>query len=123
MLRARARDADVVRLLEGVVADQVRRDLARERHDRNRVHHRVLQRGDEIGRRGPGRHETHTHLAGRARVALGRVAGGGLLTDEDVTQTLEVVEDVVDRKHGAAGQAEDRVHALTLETLEHHPSP
>ena len=51
------------------------------------------------------------------------MAGGGLLADEDVTQTFEVVENVVDRKDGAAGQPEDRIHALALETFEHHPRP
>ena len=123
VLRAGPGDPDVVRLLERVVADARRRHLPRERDDGNRVHHRVLQRGHEVGRGRPRGHQTDTDLPRRARVAFGRMAGGGLLADEDVTQTFEVVENVVDRKDGAARQAEDRIHALALETFEHHPRP
>src|SRR5204862_4454099 len=87
VLRAGPGDPDVVRLLERVVADARRRHLPRERDDGNRVHHRVLQRGHEVGRGRPRGHQTDTDLPRRARVAFGRMAGGGLLADEDVTQT------------------------------------
>src|SRR5207247_5131240 len=52
-----------------------------------------------------------------AGVALCRVPGGRFLADQDVANPFEVVQDVVDRQHGAAGKAEDDVHALTLQTL------
>ena len=123
VLGGRARDADVIGLLEGVVADQVRGHLPGERDDRDRVHEGVLQRGHEIGAGGPRRHQAHAHLAGRPRVALGGVAGGRLLADEDVAQPLEVVQRVVDRQHGAAGQAEDEVDTLALQTLQHDSRP
>ena len=46
-------DPDVVRLLEGVVADEVRGHLPGEGDDRDGVHHRVLQRGHQIRGGGP----------------------------------------------------------------------
>src|SRR5581483_4020488 len=46
-------------------------------------------------------------LPGRARVAFRRVPGGGLLAHQDVAETLEVVQGVVDRQHRAARQTED----------------
>jgi hypothetical protein len=46
-----SRDADVVGFLERVVADQVRRHLAGERDQWDRIHEGVLQRGHQIGRR------------------------------------------------------------------------
>ena len=116
-----ARDADVVGLLEGVVADQVRRHLAREGDDRDRVHERVLQRRHEVGRRRTRGDQADAGPAGRPGVALGRVPGGRLLADEDVAYALEVVQDVVDRQHGPAGQAEDEVHAFALQALEQYP--
>ena len=77
---------------------------------------RFVQAGPDVTRHTP-------TLPGRARVALGRVAGRRLLADQDVAQPLEVVQRVVDRQHGAAGQAEDDVDAFPLQTLQHDPRP
>src|SRR5262249_37054338 len=49
--------------------------------------------------------------------------GGRLLADQDVAQPLEVVQRVVDRQHGAAGQAEDDLHALALQALQNDSRP
>ena len=53
VLCAGPRDAGRVGFLESVIADQVRRDLAGQADDRHRVHQRVGQAGDRIGRAGP----------------------------------------------------------------------
>ena len=50
VLDDRHRDAVDVRLLEGVGADQVRRHLAGDAHDRRRVQVGVGDRGDQVGR-------------------------------------------------------------------------
>ena len=50
VLRDRQRDADDVGLLEGVLAEQRARDVAGDRHHRDRVHHRRGQAGDEVDR-------------------------------------------------------------------------
>ncbi|TPW01616.1 MAG: hypothetical protein FD129_3330 [bacterium] len=121
MLGAGARDPDVVGLLEGVVADQVGGDLSGEGDDRDGVHVGVLERGDEVRRGGPGRHEAHAHLARRARVALGSVTRRRFLTNEDVAQPGEVIQGVVDRQHRPARQPEHHVHSLPLQTLQKDP--
>ena len=61
---------------------------------------RFVAAGPEVTRQTP-------DLARRARVAFGRMARRGLLPHEDVANALKVVEDVVDRQHRPAGQAED----------------
>ena len=57
-------------------------------------------------------------LPGRLGVALGGVAAAGLVADEDVTDAA-ADERVVGREVGAAGQAEDDVHALRLQAFHH----
>jgi hypothetical protein len=53
VLDDRERDADGIRLLEGVGADQIRAHLARDRDHRGRIHPRVGNRRDEVRRTGP----------------------------------------------------------------------
>src|SRR6202022_3954677 len=115
------RDADVVRLLEGVIADQVRGHLSGEGDDGDRVHEGVLERRHQIGRRGSRGDQAPPPLAGGARVALGRVPGGRFLAYQDVTETLEVVQGVVDRQYRPPGQTEHDVHAFTLQRLQRDP--
>ena len=121
VLGRRARDADIVRFLERVVADQVRRHLPGERDDGDRVHQRILERGDQVRGGGSGRDEADADLARRARVALRRMARRGLLPHEDVANALKVVEDVVDRQHRPAGQAKDEVDPFPLQALQQNP--
>ena len=102
VLGGRASDADVVGLLERVVADRGGGHLPGEGHDRNRVHQGVLERGDQVGRGRPGGDEADADPAGCPRVPFRRVPGGGLLADQDVAQALEVVQGVVDRQDRAA---------------------
>ena len=77
---------------------------------------RLVAAGPEVTRQTP-------TLPGGPRVALGGVAGGRLLADQDVAQALEVVEHVVDRQHGAAGQAEDEVDAFALQSTPARSAP
>ena len=84
--------------------------------DRDRVHHRVADRRDEVGRAGTARADRHADLAGRLRVALRGVAAARLVADEDVVDS-SVVEGVVGGEVGAAGQAEYDINTLSLETF------
>ena len=88
---------------------------------RDRVHQRVLERGHQVGGGGPGGDEADADLAGRPRVALRRMPGGGLLAHQDVADALEVVQGVVDRQHRAARQTEDEIHPFPLQALQHDP--
>ncbi len=114
VLGARAGDPDGVALLERVGADRCGRDLTGDRHHRHRVHVRVHQRGDEVGRGRTGGHHRDARLAGHVRVALGHVAGALLVTHEHVTD-LAVHQRVVGGQDAAAGVAEDQFDVLVLE--------
>ena len=66
-------DAGGVSFLERIIADQVRRHLAGEADDGDRVHQRVGQARHRIGRTGAGGHQHDANFAGGARITLRRV--------------------------------------------------
>ncbi len=84
MLGERQRHAHDVGLLEGVLAHRRTTDLARDRHERHRVHLRRGEPRDEVGRPRPARGHAHPYPARRPGVAVGRVRSGLLVADEDV---------------------------------------
>ena len=101
VLDARPGDADDVGLLEGVVADQLRRHLAGEDHERDRVHVRRGDPGDGVGRAGAGGDQRHSRPSRGAGVAVGRVHAPLLVADEEVLQRAGE-EHVVDAEDHAA---------------------
>ena len=110
------RGAEDVGLLEAVGADQLGADLAGDEDGRDRVHHRVGDRGDQVGRAGPGGGEGDPDPAGGLGVALGGVAAALLVADLDVAE-VGVDERVVGRQVGPAGDPEDVLDALGLEAF------
>jgi len=120
VLGARPCDADGVAFLECVVADQMRRHLPSEHDDRNRIHQRVGEAGDGIGRARPRGDEYRAHLAGRPRIALGSVHRALLVAHEDVPELVLLEQRVIDRQHRAAGIAENVLDALIEQRLDHH---
>ena len=120
VLRAVARDADRVAFLEGVRADEVRRHLAGDADDRDRIHHRVGEAGHRVGRAGAGGHEDDADLARGAGVAFRRMDRPLLVAHEDVLHLLLVEERVVDGQHGPARIAEDVLDPLILQGADHH---
>jgi len=106
-----------VRLLKGVTADGGGAHLARDGDQRSRVHLCVLEGCDEVGCPWPGGGHSHTHPAGRHRVALGHMAGTLLMTGQHVTYRA-VEQRVVGGENRPARNTEDRLHALVLEALE-----
>jgi len=112
MLGAGPRDAGSIGFLEGVVADQMRRHLARQADDRNRIHQRVGEPGDRICRTGTARHQHHADPAGRARIALGRMDSALLVTHQDVAQRILFEQRIVNRQDRAAWIAENDLDAL-----------
>lgn len=109
VLGDRHRDADDVRLLEGVRADRRGGDLAGDRDQRDGVHVGVGDRGDQVGGAGARGGHADADLAGGLRVAGGGVSGALLVTDQHMTDPGGVHHRVVRRKDGAAGDAEYRV--------------
>jgi len=120
MLRTGARDASGVSLLKGVIADQMCRDLAGQTDNRDRIHQRIGQAGDGIGRPGPRCDKHHAGLAGRAGIALGSVNRRLLVTHQDVLDLVVLEERIIDRQHGATGVAEHNLDALILERLQQY---
>jgi len=117
VLGDRQRDALDVRLLEGVRADRGPRHLAGDRDDRHRVHVRVGDRGDQVGRARTGGRHADADLAGHHRVPLGRVPRALLVADEDVAYVLGVVERVVGGEDRSTRDTEDGLRTHLLEGL------
>ena len=88
VLGAGPRDADGVALLEGVVADQMRRHLAGDADDGDGIHQRVGEARDGVGGTRTRRDEHDADLAGGARIAFGGMHRAAFLADEDVACTL-----------------------------------
>ena len=103
-------------LLVRVTAVVVRRDVAGDDDHRNRV-----ERGIGHARRGVREPraevaEHHAHLAGRARVAIGRVRGELLVPRRDEPD-LALLERVEHPDHRVAAESEDDLDADPLEVL------
>ena len=120
MLGAGAGDADGVRLLKAIRADHEGRHLSGQYDKRDRIHQRVGQAGDRIGRAGAGGHQHDAGAAGRTGIALGHVDRALFVAHKDVANVVLLEDLVIDRQHGAAGIAEDHLDALILERLNHH---
>jgi hypothetical protein len=114
VLDDRQRHPGDVGLLEAVGADQVGADLPGDEDGRNRIHHRVGDRRDQVGRARARSRKRDADPAGGLCVALRHVAAALLVAGLDVLE-LGVVERVVGRQVGAAGDSEDVLDALGLQ--------
>jgi hypothetical protein len=124
VLGAGPSDADGVAFLEGVVADQMSRHLAGDDDDWNGIAERVGEPGDRIGGAGTRGHQHAADLAGRARIALGRVHGTLLVAHQNMPDPiLRLEQRVIDRQHRAARIAEHHLNPLLLEGFEDDGGP
>jgi len=112
VLGAVARDADGVGLLKGVGANQAGRDLPGDDHQRDRIHPRIGNAGERIGRAGAGGDQHHARLAGRTGIAFGSMGRARFVAHEDMADRLIAEQLVIDRQHRATRIAEDIFHAL-----------
>ena len=120
MLGAGARNTDRIAFLEAVRADQRGRNLSGDADQRNGIHQRILKRRHRICGTGTRRHQHHAALAGRARIALGCMARTLLVANEDVLNLFLLEKLVIDRQHRTSRIAEDMLHSIVLEGLQHH---
>ena len=107
-----------ISLLEGVVADQVRRYLPGQADQGHAVHQRVHQAGHRVGGAGAAGDQHHPDLAGGAGVAFRRMHRRLLVPHQDVPDRVLLVDRVVDRQHSPARVAEHDLHALVLQGLQ-----
>ena len=120
VLGAIAGDAGRVAFLERVRADEMGRHLAGDADQRDRIHQRVGETGDRVGRARAGGHQKDADLAGRAREAFCGMRRALLVAHENVADLVLMEDRVVDRQHRAAGIAEDELDALIFQRLDHH---
>src|SRR5258708_5269795 len=113
-------DADGVAFLECVVADQMRRHLPGDAHQRDRIHQRIGQRRHHVGGARPRCYQHHARLSGGTRIALRGVAGALLVSDQNVLDFALLENLVIDRKHRAAGIAEDMLDAMIDQRAHDH---
>ncbi len=117
VLRAGPRNADCVAFLEGVGANQRRRNLPCDADDRDRVHQRIGETCHRIRRAGARGDENHADLAAGPRITFRRVNRALLVAHEEVLDARLLENLVVDRKNSAAGISEDVLNALIGEGL------
>ncbi len=106
----RARDGGLVDArLQGVGLGVPRRGGAGQVDHRRTVEKGVGDRGDHIGEAGAGGDHGHAQPAARARIALGRVPGGDLMTHIDDRNAV-VEAGLENAFHMRPVQTEDRLH-------------
>ncbi len=118
MLGDMAGDADGIGFLKRVGADQASRHLTGDDHHRDRIHQRIGDAGNRVGRAGTGCDEHDAGFAGRAGIALRRMGRCLFVADEDVADALLFEQRVVDREHRAAGIAEHDLHTEVAQRLD-----
>ncbi|SPE35177.1 hypothetical protein SBBP1_80011 [Burkholderiales bacterium] len=119
VLHAGTRNADRVAFLEGVLPDRVRRNLAGNDHQRDRIHVGGGNASDRIGDPRTARHQRHTDLVARPRIGVGRVHRRLLVPHQDVLEVVLLEYLVVDVQDRAARVAEDVAHVLFLQAADH----
>lgn len=119
MLHDRQGHAVEVGFLERGAADELLVDLAGDADQRDAVHVRVGDRGDEVRRAGTGGRHAHAGLAGRARVTVRHEGAALFVTGQDGADLLGAGEALVQLHGGAARVGEDRVDAQVLEAAYH----
>ena len=113
-------DVDDVGFLKGIGAQQVRKHLPRDANQRRAVNQRIGEAGDQVRSARPAGGKYHPHPTRRPRIALRRVHSALLMPHQHMVQPVfEVVERIVNRDDGPAGIAENRIHALRQQNIEH----
>ncbi len=86
MLGDRPADLDDGSFLKRIGADHRGTDLARDGHERNRVHLGIRQAGDQVGGARPAGRHAHPDPAAAPRIALGGKAAALLVPRQDGAQ-------------------------------------
>jgi hypothetical protein len=116
-LGGRTGDRGHVGFLERIGPHQRRPHLTRDRDERDRVHLRVEQSGNEVGRARTRGREAHADASGRPRVPAGGERRGLLVARQDVTDRVPV-QLVVQRHDRSARISEDDVDAFIRQDVE-----
>ena len=120
VLHDRAADADHVGFLEGIFADEVRGHLTGDDDHGDVVHVGRGNRRHRVGGTRAGGDEHAADLAGGTRVAVSGMAGGLLVTDQDVLDLVLLKDGVVNMQHGATGITKQEFNAFIRERANEH---
>ena len=104
--------------LEHVTAEQLRIDLPCDGHERDAVHIRRGNAGDEVRRAGAGGGDAHAGLAARTGIPAGRVGRVLLLAHQDMPD-VGLVKEIIEWADRRAGITEGQLYALKLQTFYH----
>ena len=106
-----------VRFLKGHRSGEVSGDLAADEHDRQGIHPRIRDGGQQVDGPRPGGRQRHTRPAGDACPPLRGVSRGGLMTGQDVPDPARG-ESVVQRQRGTPGHTEDGVDSVARDRFD-----
>ena len=109
-----------VGLLKSALADHRLRHLTRNGDQRDRVHVRVGNAGDEVGGTGAAGGHADAGFAGGAGVALGREGAALFVARQDGADLLRPCQRLVKLHARAAGVGEEGVHALAFQGFDEH---
>ena len=120
-LRNRLSQAHQIHLLKRIRTQCRDGHLSGYHHDGSRVEHGIGHARQRIRGTGTTGHQSHTHLAADAGIALGSMHGSLLMANQYMVETLlqssSVVEQRIIRGHdGAARVSEDSLHPLGLQS-------
>ena len=107
--------ADNVSFLECVGTEQLGGNLTGDGDQGDGVHVGVSDCGQQVGGAGAGGCDAHAGLAAGDSVALSCVACSLLVTDQDVTNLLGIVQGIVGRQNSSTRQAENVSHTQVFE--------
>ena len=124
VLRDAAADFHHRRFLKRIVTQRGRTHLPRDRDHRDRVHLRVGNARDEVGRAGAAGAEANARLAGGARVAVRHESAALFVAREDGAEFVgHLGEGLVNRHRRAAGIGEYDVDTVPDEALNEDVGP
>ena len=113
MLGAGPGDADDIHFLKRVIADQMRRDLSGNDHQRDGIHVGGGNAGYGVGGAGTGSHQADAHFSACPRIAVRGVNRALFVPDQDMPDGCSG-QFVINVDDGASGKTEEGVHAFFL---------
>ena len=107
-------------LLEGVIADEMRRHLAGQADNRNAVHQCIGQPSHRVGGAGPGGHQQHAGLAGGPGIALRCVGRALFMAHQNVTDAILLKQRIINGQDRATAVAKHHFDTLSDQGFEQY---
>ena len=92
--------------------------LARDGHERNRVHEGVRDTGDEVGRSRTGGGHANSDATGHTGIPFGGENAALFVTRKDRADFFGFGESLMDRHRATTGISKNHIHALALKAFD-----